>query len=217
MKKILVLTDSLGLPRCNNGESVSYEKTWINLLKSDFNIHQVSIGGATILDIVNQMDYHLLYYPDAVIVQAGIVDCAPRAFTKQERIFLSSIPIINKIFNKISAKFGKQIRNIRQKSFTTPREFKSAVIKLKNFYAPLPVYFLGIVPAVKEYEQKVKGIKKKIELYNSILKTNGNYISLEDFSIEHIMSDFHHLNENGNKYLSQKIITTLNNAIDVKS
>ncbi|HUS00530.1 MAG TPA: SGNH/GDSL hydrolase family protein [Chitinophagaceae bacterium] len=210
MKKILVLTDSLGLSRNSNGNLVRYEKTWVNLLKADFIIHQVSIGGATITDIVNQMDYHSQFQPDIVIVQSGIVDCAPRAFTKTERMIFSAVPLVNKLFNKISANYGRQIRNFRQKTYTPPRIFEGSINKIRDFFFPVPVYFLGIVPAMEDYEKQVKGIKNKIDLYNNIIKKSANYISLEEITIDRLMPDWHHLNESGNEYVYRKILQEIN-------
>jgi len=210
VKKILLLTDSLALSRISDGHKVRYERTWANLLKNDFDVHQVSIGGATITEIAEQMDYHSLFEPDIVIIQAGIVDCAPRAFTKAERQIFSSIPLINRVFNKISAKYGKRIRNLRQKSYTPVSKFEMMVKKIKDFFSPRPVYFLGIVPAMPGYELQVKGIKKRIDLYNNVIKQNANYISLEKIGPEHILPDFHHLNELGNEFVYKKILQHLN-------
>ncbi len=54
MKKILVITDSLGLPR-KDPEECLFENTWPFLLKKNgFIIHQVSIGGATIDQLYRQ-------------------------------------------------------------------------------------------------------------------------------------------------------------------
>ncbi len=69
MKKILVITDSLGLPR-KDPEECLYENTWPILLKKNgFIIHQVSIGGATIDQLYRQVAYHKLFNPDIVIIQ----------------------------------------------------------------------------------------------------------------------------------------------------
>lgn len=207
---MLIITDSLGLPRSSNGQLVSYEKTWVTLLRENYQVHQVSIGGATISELLTQVDYHYLFYPDIVIVQAGIVDCAPRAFTKNERIVLNSIWGIRRLFMKISKKYGKQIRNFRQKCYTPPDQFEAVIKQINNIFSTVPVYFLGIIPALESYETAVKGVKNKIDLYNSIIKSNANYISLENISEEHIMPDFHHLSEKGNEYVYQLILKQIN-------
>lgn len=88
-RRILVITDSLGLPR-DYPERCIYSDTWPALLKKDGHIiHQISIGGATVSELADQLlSYHLSFCPDVVLFQSGIVDCAPRAFTRNELFFV---------------------------------------------------------------------------------------------------------------------------------
>src|SRR5688500_17972440 len=95
-KKILIITDSLGLPRAVP-EVCSYEQTWPFLLNNaGYQIHQVSIGGATVSELYRQLEYHYLFLPDLVIVQSGIVDCAPRALGKFESLLLNKFIVTRK-------------------------------------------------------------------------------------------------------------------------
>ena len=82
--KILLLSDSIALPRVRP-EKVTFEETYPNLLRQKgFKIHQVSIGGATSTTLLSQLHYHIHFSPDIVILQVGIVDCAPRFANKYE-------------------------------------------------------------------------------------------------------------------------------------
>ena len=209
--KILVITDSLGLPRKSDDDLVPFEETWVNKLKEKATVHQISIGGATIYQLYEQIKYNELFNPDLVLVQSGIVDCAPRAFKMAERQLLQSIPLVRNVFSKVSEKYGKKIRNMRNISYTKPDLFKLYVQKIINDFKDKPVYFIGIVPAPLAYERKMKGITKNIEAYNSILKnaSGDKFIETNDLSESGLLSDYHHLSVQGNQLLFEKIVKLL--------
>ncbi|MES2131541.1 MAG: SGNH/GDSL hydrolase family protein [Bacteroidota bacterium] len=210
-KKILIISDSLGLPRESGEDLVPFESTWVNLLKKNYDTHQVSMGGATIYQLYEQIKYNALFNPDIVIVQCGIVDCAPRAFKIGERQLLESMPLIKIVFKKISEKYGRNIRNSRNVNYTKPGIFKYYINKIKDSFKDVPVYFIGIVPAVDGYEKRMKNITKNIALYNNILKTEANdkFIDTDSIKNDGLLSDFHHLNVKGNKMLYEKIMQQL--------
>ena len=111
--KILILTDSLGLPRFEP-EPCFFEETWPILLKEIYsNIHQVSIGAATSQIILKQVNYQKAFNPDLVILQVGIVDCAPRFMTRKELDLTYALGIFGKglrfLFNR---NWIKKLRNI---------------------------------------------------------------------------------------------------------
>lgn len=86
--RILFLTDSLSLPRVNEEEIVLYEDTYLYKLREEFKeslIVDSAIGGATIKDLYAQVFYYKSFNPDIVVLQTGIVDCAPRAYKKFEK------------------------------------------------------------------------------------------------------------------------------------
>ena len=75
---------------------------------------------------------------------------------------------------------------------------------------------IGIVPATAEYELIVPGIKKKIILYNEALDEICNdttyNISTEDFPIDGIMSDHHHINQKGHRWVCDQIVKVIKNS-----
>lgn len=84
MKRILIVTDSLGAPRDVNGEKIEYEDTWIYKLKNnyinsiDVDVIFITINGLDsnqLLQLTN--DKLKLYNADLILFQFGIVDCAP--------------------------------------------------------------------------------------------------------------------------------------------
>ncbi len=72
MKKMLIITDSLGLPR-PKPEIVEYNDTWVKKISIYYDVWQYSSGGATISDLYSQIEYHKMFNPDIVLIQSGIL------------------------------------------------------------------------------------------------------------------------------------------------
>lgn len=206
MKKVLVITDSLGLPR-PTPEIVNYSDTWVNKLSSCCDLWQYSSGGATIKDLYSQVEYHKMYKPDIVIIQSGIVDCAPRALSKFENELINKFSLTKKLGKHFLT--TKRLNNFRKKRncyYTSSIDFEKYVHKYKEIFGD-GLFWLGIVPARDEYEAKIPGIKKQIDIYNDILKRqlNNNYISISSLNKDDIMSDFIHLSTSGHNAIFEKI------------
>lgn len=202
--KILILSDSLGLPR-NAPEFCSFEDTWPVLLRnSGRNIHQVSIGAATSQVLLKQIPYQKAFKPNLVILQVGIVDCAPRFMSKKELDFTGALGVCGRglrfLFNR---KWIKKLRNI---SYINEVDFKSNISKIQSDF-DCPIIALAILPANSEYENILPGVTNKINLYNAILEKNVKYfLNLNEIlACNGIMTDYHHLNKNGHHYLLKKI------------
>lgn len=208
--KILLLTDSLGLPRFKP-EVCSFEETWPFLLKSIYpNTHQVSIGAATAQVLLKQVNYQKAFNPELVILQVGIVDCAPRFMSRKELDFTYALGNIGKgvrfLFNR------KWLKNLRKISYLNETEFKNSIEKIRSSFN-CPVIAIGILPASEEYEKLLPGVTAKILSYNNILK-NGTekFIDTNEIiKISGIMSDHHHLNKAGHLFIFQKIEEFLEN------
>lgn len=206
-KRILILSDSLALPR-NKPEVCLHHQTWPELLKAKgFCVHQVSIGGATSSDLLTQLNYHISFEPNLAVLQVGIVDCAPRFMTKNELAFFKNFGIVGKAIIAFSNK--NIVRRIRNTTYTSPKKFEENISSIIKKLEPIPVLILGIVPAFDEYEKKLPGINKRIVQFNTVLQKFNHYISLQDFDKEGIMSDHHHLNPLGHRIIFDKIINRI--------
>lgn len=209
-KRILLLTDSLALPRAEP-ERCEYEDTWPELLKKHgYIVHQVSIGGATISELLSQCNYHKMFNPDVVILQSGIVDCAPRFASKLELQILRKIPIVGKWMLNLLSK--RKVRKYRNKTYTSPDGYKRGMHNVKTFYKGCKVYAIDILPSQPDYEKILEGITKNIGEYNSIIYSvfGDNVIKMEKMPAEGIMKDFHHINSIGHQYVYQSILENLN-------
>ncbi|MBJ05272.1 MAG: hypothetical protein CMP65_05180 [Flavobacteriales bacterium] len=202
--KVLVLTDSLALCRKHVDEIILYEQTYPYLLQKKFsNIDFVftSIGGATIKQIFLQLTYYKFFKPDIVIIQCGIVDCAPRALTEFENKVLKKIP-----FLKLSSGIIYYLRKYRAYKYTSLNKFNDYCSRINKLLdKKTRIYCLGILPAFKKYEEKVPGIQNSVQEYNEVLKKHFTFISNSDFTEDAILSDFFHLNSEGHKIIFKKL------------
>lgn len=84
-RRVLIIGDSSALP----GHGNAYEDTWVYLLKESYPAWDfiANCEGATTTEALGQpgargADCMALYRPDAVVLQLGMVDCAPRLFKR---------------------------------------------------------------------------------------------------------------------------------------
>ena len=213
MKRIVLFTDSLAMPR-EEPEVTFFEDTYPYHLRKDFEVFQFSKGGGIMCEFVEQTFYYNQYKPDIIILQLGIVDCGPRAFSKLEEAIFQS----NKVFRLVrrflsKAGLSKKIRNIRKVSWTSTKNYRQGCEFFISKFPNSAVYALSIVPSSNEYEKQVPGISKKIEEYNSILREvfKQNFIDISNIPAEGIMSDHHHLTKLGHQFVYNTILSFIRN------
>lgn len=209
---IIFLTDSLGLPR-TRPETVLLEETYIELLREKYKEHKIiniSLGGATIETLREQLlNYYNAVEPDLIIVQSGIVDCAPRALKKWETALLSKHAVLRKFSDIVIKKNTRLLRKHRKLTYTSITRFSQIVDEFRKKFDK-KLYWIGILPAIPEYEAQLPGITANINRYNEVLSTAlaSNFIDTSNIG-DGIMSDFHHLNRAGNFYIYQQITTII--------
>lgn len=210
-KRILILSDSLALPR-NKPETTFVEDTYPYLLKNHFEVYQCSIGGGLVGDLLKQSFYYSQYQPDIVILQSGIVDCAPRAYSMREESMFKYYKVFGLVRNVLSKTITtRKIRSIRKKVWTKLKDYKSGLNGIIKYFPDATFYALSILPASEDYENLVPGINKNVNLYNNVLKDifDTNFISLSEIPSNGIMSDYHHLTKEGHMFVYQKIVKAL--------
>ena len=210
LPKVLVITDSLGFPR-DTPELVRYDETWIAILKRRFNsidfIH-CGRGGATIRELFqHSFYYHTTLQPALVLIQSGIVDCAPRALTVIEQQVIQRLPIVGAYLSSLARRYAPYLRRRRRISFTSPPAFEDYIGDFEKAFES--IYWIGILPADDDYEKKINGITEAIGKYNAKLRERC-FIPTDDFDRGDIMSDFHHLSVAGHQRLAVKIAEVIN-------
>ena len=198
-RKVLILTDSVALPR----KPMNWEDTYCFKLKAKFKeieFIQVSIGGASIIDLRNQLNYYYFLELDTVILQCGIVDAAPRAFSRTELEIIKKLHIY-----RFTKKLVKPFRKYRAIHYAKPNLFRKLLKEMVNKLDARRFYSIGIIPASQEYENKLPNIKKYIDIYNEILKSESSYIDIKNIPKQAILSDHHHINELGHNYIFENL------------
>lgn len=214
--RVLVLGDSLGLPRphrINNYSpnekelAVHYEHTYSSLIQQHlFNTYKAvefyevinrSKRFCTIRDIANEFsDYLFFYEPDVIILQVGIVDCWFREARQQ---------IVNK------QDFEKYL---------------DSIITRLNLRPLCKLIIVGISPTSVKMDGKYPKINLEIKKYNKIYKEYVNhnnifFINMESFVNvldvhKYLLPDDHHLNREGNKLVAKEILKIIEGIIYTK-
>ena len=203
-KTILIITDSVSLPRKTKRGYVKWEDTYYNKLKLEFPRYEfiyLAIGGATILDLCNQLNYYDILKPDVVILQCGIVDCCPRAFSQFEKQIIKKFKL-----SRLSKPFVKFLRKYRALKYVPLAKYEAALLEIKEKLNPSHFFSLSIIKAQKKYELTLKGISKNIRDYNNILKKHTKLIDLSSLPVEGILDDYHHINELGHDYIKEQLV-----------
>jgi hypothetical protein len=197
--KVLILADSLSLPRQLKEEIIRWEDTYFYKLKQHFrsdDFHLYGKGGVTIDELDHIMEYYKYMEPDVIILQCGIVDCAPRAFTKFELTVLGKLHLI-----KIFKQFAPLFRKIRRICYTDIKSFSDCIHNIKA-KCPNSVHIsVSILPADAAYEKKLPGISNQIEKYNKVLAGATSIIDTFQFPKSGIASDYHHLTKFGHQVI----------------
>src|SRR5215470_402621 len=133
--KILILTDSSANPRSFPASMVvRLEETYPYLLRDEFRgakFYQLSFGNITTEDLVSQaMSYLSHWRPDFIIVQSGLADCKPEAFTEAQKAVISRLP--GRFLGKLKQYlYHPQLISRRQLYRVTEPSFRKTLRKFK--------------------------------------------------------------------------------------
>lgn len=212
--KIMILTDSDGNPRTFPPVEVfKLEETWPYLLRERFKdatFWQLSYGNITTMKLVNQpMGYLTHWDPDVIIVQSGIADCRPEAFSDLQK----------EIIGKMTWKFFKFVRPYvehpewirrRQVYRVSPSSYRTTLKKFKLSFPKSKIFWLEISVGPK-YDNTRPGVSRRLTEFNAIIRQ----VYGEDFvpTLERIMqaegfnvADHGHPNKRGHQAIADIII-----------
>lgn len=221
--KIMIVGDSLCLPRKENGISVKYDNIYPVLLSKRFKQYEFinfSKRSNTIVNVRSELNEIILYEPKVVIFQIGVVDCAPRIFSKRERYLIGKLPSIlrNIIINKRKEKRNLiQSKNSLSKVYVKPTTFVQTYVDVINFlHNEIPdvkIILIPIVGFLKGLEVKSSGFNDNIELYNKFItkiseETVCHTLDILDLLTceECFIDDFYHLSEKGHEVIFKKLV-----------
>lgn len=210
------MSDSLALAR-RKPEPLKVEQTWPVLVHHSLGCAQwlqCSWGGATTSDLLAQSEYwlHTSRTVDCMIVQAGIVDCAPRAFTRREAIFQQTLAAFTRLFPRMGRRIFEALRRRRQVSYVDSSRFRLNVQMFRDIAKHQGAQLIWIpVMGAGFYDDILPGVLKKIVQTNQILREElGDAVLDVQLANECFMSDGHHLTPDGHRILAEKILARLN-------
>lgn len=213
--RVLILSDSLTLPR-SAPDSLLLEETWsfqLRCLMEDYEFFQVTQGGATSTDLINLSHcwLHSRQSPSWLIIQAGIVDCAPRAFTDSDFFLQRFLARFTRFFPRAGKKVFEGLRRRRKISYVSSESFRENVRFFRGL-AELHGCSLIWIPVLGSsfYEDILSGVTQKISEANSILYDELNDCVLRvQLSDSDFMSDGHHLKPAGHAVLLKEIFARM--------
>lgn len=228
-KKIIIIGDSLALPN----HKVTYEDTWVKKLKNKFQNYDfiyylkrgITTNVLTTLGVGKDgtkdkypfgSDCLEYYNPNLVIVQLGIVDCAPRLFNPSslESKIIRRLPaLIRKIYINLIKKIRRpksSLSYVSSKKFTfnisnyLERCKKNAVDKIILIGIPLPDSRM-----IESNRDIVKNVKKYNSILEDIAKTYNNVsiiypLDTTSYDFE-ITYDGYHPNEKGHDMIFNQL------------
>lgn len=217
--KILCIADSLSLPR----PEVPYHCTWPAKLKNSFiNYDFITIFKRQLTTDVFveswEGDTLEFYSPNIVILQLGIVDCAPR-YLKQKSYFALFVRILPNVFQNKFWKVYKKYRN---------RDLKYADVPIEKFTSNLEFYLkrclqlnvskiivIKICTPGACMVDKNPNVIEAVSLYNSVYdRFAEKYPIIElinplNSGDDDLFVDGYHPNEKGNELVFQDIYQIL--------
>ena len=239
MKRIVVLGDSLALPRKEGVDNLNWEETWPYLLERKLKLKFVEIEvincskRARLMTTLLGHDFkeHILFKdPEIVILQIGVVDCAPRIISLKEKAVLNHRLFPSFIRRKIIAYRKRNKREITKqtplaKVYTPPRVFESA---LKQFFSRVDqeysiqkkrVIVLPILANIHFMQKSSPNYGDNVLHYNQILQQVSVNVKATFVNIAHsfnrdadnFCSDGYHLNEKGNRSIAEVLSEVISN------
>lgn len=228
--KIVVMADSLAMPRQEGEGNIPFEATYPYLLDQSLRrqlgkqapvIIERGMRRRTIEYVLDEwFELVELRAPDVVVVHVGIVDCAPRVFLRRERQFVENLrpAVLRNFVLNFVRKHRRAVVRMRGRAYVPPQRFRALVAqviqKAKQDRLRLLV-FVNIIAPPAAMEERSPGFNENVATYNQILQeqAQGEGIRLIDLNqlisagggSEKLTIDGIHINEAGHAMLAREI------------
>ncbi|PKL40891.1 MAG: hypothetical protein CVV44_04595 [Spirochaetae bacterium HGW-Spirochaetae-1] len=217
--RILIAADSMAMPR----SVTSYEETWIHMLKTKFPLYDIidkSERGFSTERLVTAggggVDLLEMYTPDIVILQAGMIDAAPRLFRRQgfEYWFLQNVIPLR--FKKTYIDYIKRHRGRRpETTYISPEKFRSNIINYFDRAVKIDCRIIAILLAKPNRNLLAKSpyayinIEKYNAIYREVASSYSNVMLIQpfddDYDYDRIVVDEYHHNGEGAEIICAKL------------
>ncbi len=225
--RVVAFADSLAMPRDNPPDVIRWEETWPRQLSDALARKQlpsevINCGGrARTIDSLVAVDFveHFVFKrPDVAILQIGVVDCAPRIFSRREYRMINRSRFPRFLRDRIVARRSERRaeiirRNPLAKVYTPPERFSMYLRefeeKRQGLINPSEIIVLPIVGNATVMDLKSPGYSDNVARYNEILRSfcsesDAHWITPEELLLkkdapEMFCTDGHHLNVAGSR------------------
>jgi lysophospholipase L1-like esterase len=218
------------MPRDEDGEVVRWEDTWPYRLQKRLRTKGLDVevincaSRARTADTLVGADFteHVVYKrPDLTVLQVGVVDCAPRLFSRNEQRLLRRLPgrLRAAVISHRSAKRRELIRKApMRRVYTAPDAFRRHVASFASQARESSM--LVVVPILADFErmdEKSPGFSENVHRYNRFLEeaaraSGGQWVD-STLSAKHFCRDGYHPNVLGHRLLADAIATSVMTAI----
>jgi len=224
--RILILGDSLPFPRPTKGQPLGV--TWPSLLKERLPQSETCLRAHprfTITDVLKELGFFTesLVEFDAIIVQTGIVDCAPRPYPHLIAKLLD-VCVSMPTFRRIERFTHQRLLWLYRQPWVSERAFADKAERLVQIAFQhnqrLKVLFIPIAPPNRTIATSLPGIAAAAKRYNGALKTKVETLSpkfgchcLNPFNganpIDVTIEDGHHLSARGHELIADALVHAL--------
>jgi lysophospholipase L1-like esterase len=230
--KIVILADSLALPREEDGNKISYEATYPFLLDQSLRerlkeraplVIERGMRRRTIEYVLDDwLEMVELRRPEVVVVHVGIVDCAPRVFLRREGQLVEKVrpARLKKFVFDFVHRHRRRIIELRPRVYVDPVRFRNLVkqvIQKARACDVRSLVFINIIVPPEEMEKRSPGFQENVLKYNRILNelVDDEWVSLIDLNsliagaggATKLTVDGIHINETGHEMLAQELET----------
>lgn len=215
VKTILVITDSLGVPR-TAPEVLSDEACWVyRLLDANAGRFRFRLSTVPGLDSSRLLEmarfYHAAMRPDVIVLQVGIVDCYPRALRRGELALVTRLPrLLSRLVHALLRRFHSTLVQVRNIRYVPPERFRHNLQELRALFPAAAFVVVPVAPATQDYRRRNPLVEQSIADYNAILAAEfgggflaGCYAGEVPEAI--VASDNHHLSEHGNRLVQAAV------------
>jgi acyl-CoA thioesterase-1 len=220
MNKIVIIGDSLGLPR----PELPYEETYpyilqklvgpeVSVIPRNVRLNDTNVQLKMLVEDIE------LFKPDVVVMQLGIVDCAPRIFGRFEQKVARRL---NRVFPivAITSKYRYTITKAIPKVYVSKNKFRENLQKIFGYIEKrnIKLIVVGIADTSAINKSKSYSYEKNIIDYNNIIyetmADKNMFIDLYQYGDEILLEDGIHINGKGGKLLAERIVEKLKLCIE---
>ncbi|CAA6826953.1 MAG: Lipolytic protein G-D-S-L family [uncultured Sulfurovum sp.] len=214
-KRIVILGDSLGMPR----PEVRLEETYPYILQTKltesevFAKHRRANDSAFQSEFLNIQDDIEYMKADILVIHLGVVDCAPRLFSRAEQKGLRYLKKVNKYIISFMSKRRVFFTKIFPKVYVKLDDFEQNMDKLllSAKRSAKRVIIVNIADTSQVNKRRSYDFEKNIVQYNEVLsqlKLKHDVELLDVYNIldeSMLLDDGIHINVTGSKVVAEKL------------